>query len=192
MLHIGPHRRQYPRGQCSGGAARPYRHKKGAMEFVDDHEAATYTMLKQVLQNHCAMHRLSLPLAAVCVRLCASGAQVQALLVSTMTGLKQHTRAREASPPLTLLADEDELDTFIQSVQAHTLGQALGRLLYDAAEAERVTWEAAWRILLALTADLLSMLTHQYENTREERDAAIEQIGEVLTKQITHYRTQQK
>src|SRR5215472_17707200 len=33
----------------------------GTMEFANDHETTTYTMLRQILQNHCATYSLALP-----------------------------------------------------------------------------------------------------------------------------------
>src|SRR5690348_9892344 len=33
----------------------------GTMEFANDHETTTYTMLRQILQNHCVTHSLALP-----------------------------------------------------------------------------------------------------------------------------------
>src|SRR5215472_9635902 len=83
--------------------------EKGAMAFLDDAEATTYTMLKQVLQNHCTTQTLCWPhtlvacgalVALVCAQRDETRDALEPAVAHTLTDLKRLTRARRTAPPL--------------------------------------------------------------------------------------------
>lgn len=168
-------------------------------EFRDTHEAATYTMLKQVLTNHCTTHAMT-PLAAlggcsgllavVCVQLCRVGADPQTLVPHTLGWLQQRLHARRLHPPLPLFATPTQPDALHRDSGAYAemLAEALGVLLHDVEETGRVAVDGGFRIVLSLTADLLSMFLHQYAYTLVEVEALLEaELGPALTVQIRRH-----
>src|SRR5439155_10475909 len=79
------------------------------MAFLDNAEATTYSMLKQVLQNHCTTQTLCFPhtlvgcgalVALVCAQLDATRGALEPVVVHALADLKRYTRARRAAPPL--------------------------------------------------------------------------------------------
>src|SRR5262247_127216 len=79
------------------------------MAFQDEAEATTYTMLKQVLQNHCTTQTLCLPhtLVACGALVALVGAQrdetrgaLGPVVTHMLADLKRSTRARQSAPPL--------------------------------------------------------------------------------------------
>jgi len=76
--------------------------EKGAMAFLDDVEATTYTMLKQVLENHCTTQTLCLPhtlVALVCAQRDETRDALEPAVAHTLADLKRYTRARWSAPP---------------------------------------------------------------------------------------------
>jgi hypothetical protein len=81
--------------------------EKGAMALLDDAEATTYRMLKQVLQNHCTTQTRCLPhtlvgcgalVALVCAQLDETRGDLEPVVVHTLADLKRYTRARRTAP----------------------------------------------------------------------------------------------
>jgi hypothetical protein len=170
------------------------------MAFLDDAEATTYSMLKQVLQNHCTMHTLCFPhtlitcgalVALVCAQLDETRDDLEPVVVHMLADLKRSTQARRSAPPLALFPAECLAhDTPAHLVQSEAVFQALAQFLHDSLDAERVTLAGAVRIVLSLLADLCAMLTHQYGHTAEEVEARIDRFSSPLRSQITAYHRQ--
>jgi hypothetical protein len=174
--------------------------EKGAMAFLDDTEATTYNMLKQVLQNHCTTQTLCLPhtlvacgalVALVCAQLDETHGALELVVTHTLADLKRYTRARQTAPPLALFPGECLAhDTPAHLAQSETVFQALAQFLHDSLAAERVTLAGAVQIVLSLLADVYAMLTHQYAHTVEEVEARIDRFSGPLQSQITAYHRQ--
>jgi hypothetical protein len=170
------------------------------MAFLDDAEAATYTMLKQVLQNHCTTSTLCFPhtlvtcgalVAFVCAQLDETRDALEPVVAHTLADLKRYTQARRTVPPLAPFPAECLAhDTPAHLAQSEALFQALAQFLHDTLDAERVTLAGAVRIVLSLLADLFAMLTHQYAHTAEEVEARIDRLSGPLRSQITAYHHQ--
>jgi len=170
------------------------------MAFLDDAEATTYTMLKQVLQNHCTTQTLCFPhtlvacgalVALVCAQLDETRGALEPVVAHTLADLKRYTRARRTAPPLALFpAACLAHDTPAHLAQSEALFQALAQFLHDSLAAERVTLAGAVRIVLSLLADLFAMLTHQYAHTAAEVEARIDRLSSPLRSQITAYHRQ--
>jgi len=151
------------------------------MAFLDDAEATTYRMLKQVLQNHCTTQTLCFPhtlvgcgalVALVCAQRDETRGALEPLVAHTLAELKQYTWARRSAPPLALFPAECLAhDSPAHLAQSEAVFQALAQFLHDSLAAERVTLAGAVRIVLSLLADLFAMLTHQYGHTAEEVEA---------------------
>ena len=170
------------------------------MAILDDAEAATYTMLKQVLQNHCTTQTLCLPhtlvacgalVALVCAQRDETRDALEPVVAHTLTDLKRYTRARRSAPPLAPFPAECLAhDTPAHLVQSEAVFQALAQFLHDSLAAERVTLAGAERIVLRLLADVCAMLTHQYAHTAEEVEARIDRLRGPLQSQIAAYHRQ--
>jgi hypothetical protein len=170
------------------------------MALLDDAEAATYTMLKQVLQNHCTTSTLCLPhtlvacgalVALVCAQRDEPRGALEPVVAHTLADLKRYTRARWAAPPLAPFPAECLAhDTPAHLAQSEALFQALAQFLHDSLDAERVTLTGAVQIVLSLLADLCAMLMHQYAHTAEEVEARIDRLSSPLLSQITAYHRQ--
>jgi hypothetical protein len=170
------------------------------MDFANDHETTTYTMLQQVLQNHCATHALALPyafvgcgrlLALVCAQCDDDMGDVDGLVAYTLTELTRETRAR-SGPPLAPFPGPWALaNPLAQDTHTDMLFEALAQLLYDAVAADHVTIEGSCRIMVALIADLFAMLIHQSADTPAEVEAKIAHLRVPLLAQIHTYRQQQ-
>ena len=171
------------------------------MALLDDAEAATYTMLKQVLQNHCTTSTLCLPhtlvacgalVALVCAQLNETRNALEPAVAHTLADLKHSTRARQTAPPLAPFPAECLAhETPAHLAQSEAVFQALAQFLHDSLAAERVTLAGAERIVLSLLADVCAMLTHQYAHTAEEVEARIDRLSTPLQSQITAYHRQQ-
>jgi hypothetical protein len=186
-----------PSSRHERGTAGP---EKGAMAFLNDAEATTYSMLKQVLQNHCTTHTLCFPhtlvtcgalVAFVCAQRDETRGALEPMVAHTLADRKHSTRARRSAPPLAsfpvgCLAHESAAHL----AQSEALFQALAQFLHDSLAAERVTLAGAVRIVLSLLADLCAMLTHQYAHTAEEVEARIDRLRGPLQSQITAYHRQ--
>jgi hypothetical protein len=186
-----------PSSRHERGTAGP---EKGAMAFLDDAEATTYRMLKQVLQNHCTTHALCLPhtlvtcgalVAFVCAQLDETRGALEPMVAHTLADLKHYTRARRSAPPLAPFPVECLAhDSPAHLAQSEALFQALAQFLHDSLAAERVTLAGAMRIGLSLLADVCAMLTHQYAHTSAEVEARIDRLRGPLQSQITAYHHQ--
>jgi hypothetical protein len=186
-----------PSSSRERGTAGP---EKGAMAFLDDTEATTYNMLKQILQNHCATQTLCLPhtlvacgvlVALVCAQLDETRGVLEPVVMHTLADLKRSTRARRTTPPLAPFPAECLVhETPAHLDQSEAVFQALARFLHDSLAAERVTLAGAERIVLSLLADVCAMLTHQYAHTVEEVEARIDWLRGPLQSQITAYHRQ--
>jgi hypothetical protein len=170
-------------------------------EFATDEEAATYRMLKQVLQNHCTTQTLCLPhtlvacgalVALVCAQLDETRDALESAVAHTLADLKHSTRARRTVPPLGPFPAECLApDTPAHLTQSEAVFQALAQFLHDSLAAERVTLAEAVRIGLSLLADVCAMLMHQYAHTAAEVEARIDRLSGPLQSQITAYHRQQ-
>jgi len=170
------------------------------MAFLDEAEATTYTMLKQVLQNHCTTQTLCLPhtlvacgalVALVCAQRDETRDALEPAVAHTLADLKRYTRARRSAPPLAPFPAECLAhDTPAHLAQSEAVFQALAQFLHDSLAAERVTLAGAVRIVLNLLADLCAMLTHQYGHTAAEVEARIDRLSGPLRSQITAYHRQ--
>jgi hypothetical protein len=170
------------------------------MEFANDHETTTYTMLQQVLQNHCATHTLALPyafvgcgrlLALVCAQCDDDMGDVDGLVAYTLTELTRETRVRSRPPLAPFPAPWALANPLAQDTHTDALFEALAQLFYDAVAADRVTIEGGCRIMVALMADLFAMLIHQCADTPAEVEATIAHLRAPLLAQIHTYRQQQ-
>ena len=187
-----------PSSHDARGPAGP---EKGAMAFLDDAEATTYRMLKQVLQNHCTTQTLCLPhtmgacgalVAFVCAQLEEMRDALEPTVAHMLADLKHAIRARRTTPPLepfpaACLAHESPAHL----TQSEAVFQALAQFLHDSLAAERVTLAGAVRIGLSLLADVCAMLMHQYAHTAAEVEAQIDRLRHPLQSQITTYHHQQ-
>ena len=164
------------------------------MAFLDDAEATTYTMLKQVLQNHCTTQTLCLPhtlvvcgalVALVCAQRDETRDALEPTVAHALADLKRYTRARQTTPPLAPFPAECLAhDSPTHLAQSEAVFQALAQFLHDSLAAERVTLDGAVRIVLHLLADLCAMLTHQYGHTAAEVEARIDRLSSPLRSQI--------
>jgi hypothetical protein len=171
------------------------------MAFLDDAEATTFSMLKQVLQNHCTTQTLCLPhtlvacgalVALVCAQLDETRDALEPAVAHTLADLKRYARARRSVPPLTPFPAECLAhDTPAHLAQSEAVFQALAEFLHDSLAAERVTLVGAVRIVLSLLADVCAMLMHQYAHTAAEVEARIDRLRSPLLAQITAYHRQQ-
>ena len=171
------------------------------MAFVDEAEATTYTMLKQVLQNHYTTQTLCFPhtLVACGALVALVGAQLdetrdalEPVVAHALADLKRYTRARRTAPPLAPFPAECLAhDTPAHLAQSEAVFQALAQFLHDSLAAERVTLAGAMRIVLSLLADMFAMLTHHYAHTAAEVEERIDRLRTPLLAQITAYHRQQ-
>jgi len=171
------------------------------MAFLDDTEATTYSMLKQVLQNHCTTHMLCLPhtlvacgalVALVCAQADEPPGALESRVAHMLADLKRSTRARQTAPPLAPFPAECLAhETPAHLDQSEAVFQALAQFLHDSLAAERVTLAGAERIVLSLLADVCAMLTHQYAHTAAEVEERIDRLSAPLLAQITTYYRQQ-
>ena len=172
------------------------------MESPDAREKATYGMLKQVLQNHITTHEMALSVALMgCTMLLTSACwafydteeDMQAHVPYTMTRLKEHLRARQATPPLLPFAavQRPAVEDAVLSNDARALGTSLALFTQDAVDEYALPAGAAWGIALALTADVLAMFLHERQNTLVDIDALIDEaLQPVMIKQMQQFRQQ--
>jgi len=154
--------------------------------FATPQEAATYTMLKQVLQNHVTLHRMSL-LAAVMAGVgllgdrctaCGGAETVPSVVVAqTLSQLKRRVRAQQTTPGFAPFVAESAQDPAAQlGEHARQLYDALRQLLHESGDAQRLDSQGGMRVVLGLMADVLSMFLHQFDRTLAEVDAIIDEI----------------
>jgi hypothetical protein len=154
--------------------------------FATLQEAAAYTMLKQVLQNHVTLHRMSL-LAAVmagvgllgdhCGACCGAGTVPSMVVAQTLSRLKRLVRAQQTTPAFAPFVAESARDPVAHlGEHARHLYDALRQLLHESGEAQRLDREGGMRVVLGLMADVLSMFLHQFDRTIAEVDAIIDEV----------------
>jgi len=154
--------------------------------FATPQEAAAYAMLKQVLQNHVTLHRMSL-LAVVMAGVgllgdrctaCGGAGTVPAVVVAqTLSRLKHRVRAQQATPSFAPFAAESAEDPAAQlGEHARQLYDALRQLLHESSAAQRLDSPGGMRVVLGLVADVLSMFLHQFDRTLAEVDAIIDEV----------------
>ena len=154
--------------------------------FATPQEAAAYMMLKQVLQNHVTLHRMSLLAAAMagvgllgdlCVACCGAGT-VPSVVVSKMLGqLKRRVRAQQTTPGFAPFVAESAHDPAAHlGEHSRHLYDALRQLLHESSDAQRLDRRGGMRVVLGLMADVLSMFLHQFDQTLAEVDAIIDEV----------------
>ena len=176
--------------------ALPRQRRKESMESSDAREQAAYGMLKHMLQNHITTDEMTLSMAltgcammltSACLALYDTEKDMQAHVPYTMTQLKEHLRARQATPPLLPFAtvQSQAEDDAIFSEAARALGRSLALCIQDAVEEYALATGAAWGIALELTADVLAMLIHEGQYTLVEVDALIDEtLQPVMIRQM--------
>ena len=155
-------------------------------EFATSQEAATYTMLKQVLQNHVTLHQMSLLAAAMagvgllgdrCGACCGAGNVPSVMVSTTLDQLKRRVRAQQAAPGFAPFVAESADDPAAHlGEHSWHLYDALRQLLHESSDAQRLDRRGGMRVVLGLMADILSMFLHQFDQTIEEVDAIIDEV----------------
>ena len=154
--------------------------------FATPQEAATYTMLKQVLQNHVTLHRMSL-LAAVmagvgllgdrCAACCGSESGPSVMAAQTLSRLKCWVRTQQTTPGFAPFVAGSAQDPAAHlGEHARHLYDALRQLLHESGEAQRLDRQGGMRVVLGLMADVLGMFLHQFDRTIAEVDAIIDEV----------------
>jgi hypothetical protein len=155
-------------------------------EFATDEEATTYRMLKQVLQNHVALEEMSILATAMactgllgdrCLERCTVGTAPQEVVVAMLSWLKGGVRERQTLPALLPFgkASAHAPEVHLGEHSRH-LYDALRRLLNDVSEAHRLDGLGSTRIVLSLTADVLSMFLHQFDLPLAAIDKIIDEV----------------
>jgi hypothetical protein len=172
------------------------------MESPNAREKAAYGMLKQVLQNHITTYEMALSVALTgCAMMLTSACwafydtdeDMQAHVPYTMTRLKEHLRARQATPPLLPFATVQRQtgDDSVLSNDARALWTSLALFTQDAVDEYALPTGAAWGIALELTADVLAMLLHERQNTLVDVDALIDEtLQPLMIRQMRQFRQQ--
>ena len=156
------------------------------MAFATPQEEAIYTMLKQVLQNHVTLHRMSLLAASMagvgllgdrCVELCRAGAAPSVVVAETLSRLKRRVRIPQITPGFASFVEESARDPAAHlGGHSRHLYDALHQLFHESADAQRIDREGGMRVVLGLMTDVLSMFLHQFDQTLAEVDAIIDQV----------------
>jgi hypothetical protein len=155
-------------------------------KFLTDTEDAVYRMLKQVLQNHVTLHRMSLlatSMAGVgllgdrCVECCAAGTVPSVVVSETLRRLKHRMRTQQTTPGFVPFVEESahNLEAHLGEHSRH-LYDALSQLLHESGDAQRIDRWGGMRVVLELMADVLSMFLHQFDHTIEKVDAIIDEV----------------
>ena len=138
-------------------------------EFGTLQEARTYTALRHIIQNHCALYKLSdTTVLAVSqwlvnhigAELRARGGIHVSLFVSiTMQWLQHKVAQRYADPDFVAwpLLPEPHPLAFWTNVMEH-LRHTLDQHLADASTAYQLTFQGLFQIVLSLMADILTVL----------------------------------
>ena len=154
--------------------------------FATDEEAATYRMLKQVLQNHVALQEMSILATSMactgllgdcCLEGCTAGTAPQEVAVAMLGWLKGGVRERQTLPALLPFGKASAHDPEVHlGEHSRRLYDALRRLLNDVGEAQRIDSLGSIRIVLGLMADVLSMFLHQFDLPLEAVDKIIDEV----------------
>lgn len=165
-------------------------------DFGTTAEAATYRMLRQVLQNHTALHEMSiLATTMACTGLlgdcglvgCAAGVPPRDVVIALLGGLKACLRAPQELPALQPFAEGSADDPAGHlGVHARQLYEALRQLLQESREAQRLDHLGCQRIVLRLLADVVSMFHHQFHQTLAAIDTLLDAVvGPALDSYVT-------
>jgi hypothetical protein len=155
-------------------------------EFATDEEAATYRMLKQVLQNHVALQEMSILATAMactgllgdcCLKRDAVETAPREVVAAILGWLKGGVRERQTLPALLPFgqASAHAPEVHLGEHSRH-LYDALRRLLNDVSEAQRIDSLGKIQIVLRLMADVLSMFLHQFDLPLEAVDKIIDEV----------------
>jgi hypothetical protein len=155
-------------------------------EFATPQEAAAYTMLKQVLQNHVTLHRMSLLAAAMagvgllgdcCVACCGAGTVPSVVVSETLARLKRRVHIQQTTPGLAPFVAESARDPAAHlGEHSRHLYDALRQLFHESSDAQRLDRRGGMRVVLGLMADVLSMFLHQFDQTIAEVDVIIDEV----------------
>ena len=155
-------------------------------EFVTAEEAATYRMLKQVLQNHVALHKMSILATSMactgllddrCLESCAAGITPQEVVAVMLGWLKRGVRERQTVPTLLPFGSASAHAPEVHlGEHSRRLYDALRRLLTDVGDTQRIDDRSSMQIVLRLLADVLSMFLRQFELTLEAVDKIIDEV----------------
>ena len=155
-------------------------------DFTTDAEAATYRMLKQVLQNHVALREMSILATSMactgllgdrCLECCAAGTAPHEVVADMLGWLKYGVRARQTLPALLPFGPASAHDPEGHlGEHSRCLYDALRRLLNDVDEARRIDSLGSRQIVLRLMADVLSMFLHQFDLRLEAVDTLIDEV----------------
>ncbi len=154
--------------------------------FATDAEAATYRMLKQVLQNHVALHAMSILATSMactglvgdhCLACCTAGTAPHEVVVGMRDWLKSGVRARQMQPALPPFGQASAHAPEVHlGEHSRSLYDALRQLLHDVSEAQRIDSRGSMHIALRLLADVLSMFLHQFNHTLDAVDVIIDTV----------------
>ena len=155
-------------------------------EFATDEEAATYRMLKQVLQNHVALQEISILATSMactgllgdcCLECCAAGTTPREVVEAMLDWLKCGVRERQSRPALLPFGKASAHDPEGHlGEHSRLLYDALRRLLTDVSDAQRIDSFGSTRIVLRLMADVLSMFLHQFALPLAAVDKIIDEV----------------
>ena len=155
-------------------------------DFATDAEAATYHMLKQVLQNHVALQEMSILATSMactgllgdrCLECCAAGTTPREVVADMLGWLRYGVRARQTLPALLPFGQASAHDPEGHlGEHSRCLYDALRRLLNDVGEARRIDCLGSRQIVLRLMADVLSMFLHQYDLRLEAVDRLSDEV----------------
>jgi hypothetical protein len=155
-------------------------------EFVTDEEAATYRMLKQVLQNHVALQEISILATSMactgllgdcCLECCGAGTAPREVVTAMLDWLKCGVRERQSMPTLLPFGQASAHDPAGHlGEHSRLLYDALRRLLTDVDDAQRINRFGSTRIVLRLMADVLSMFLHQFALSLAAVDKIIDEV----------------
>jgi hypothetical protein len=155
-------------------------------EFATDEEAATYRMLKQVLQNHVALQGMSILATSMactgllgdcCWECCTAGTAPREVVAATLDWLKCGVRERQNMPALLPFGQASAHDPAGHlGEHSRLLYDALRQLLTDVDDAQRINRSGSTRIVLRLMADVLSMFLHQFALSLAAVDKIIDEV----------------
>ena len=155
-------------------------------EFAKAEEAATYRMLRQVLQNHVALQQMSILATSMactgllgdrCLECCAAGTTPREVVAAMLGWLKRGVREGQTLPALPPFGSASAHAPEVHlGEHSRCLYNALRRLLTDVGDAQRIDSLGSMQIVLRLTTDVLSMFLHQFDLTLEAVDKIIDEV----------------
>ena len=164
--------------------------------FATDEEAATYRMLKQVLQNHVVLQEMSILATSMactgllgdrCLECCAAGTAPREVVAAMLGWLKCGVREQQTLPALRPFGKASAHDPEGHlGEHSRRLYDALRRLLNDVGEAQRIESRGSMQVVLRLMADVLSMFLHQFDLPLAKVDTIIDEVvGPALDSYLT-------